>query len=267
MNAIPHRRVALAIGGSDSSGGAGITADLRVFTLAGLHGAVALTCVTAQRPGTVTGIHPVPSKMVAAQLNAVAAAAPVSVVKTGMLFSEAIIAAVADAIRRHGWRRVVVDPVMVAAGGDPLLQPRALRAMREQAVPLATVVTPNLHEAALLLGRPIQPADDLLDAARDLARRFGVAVLLKGGHRGGERIENVYADGRTAWRSLTPRVAGVCDHGAGCLLAALLAAHLAHGRSPSAAARAALRGTFAAFRGARAFGSVRLADAHRGWRP
>ncbi len=266
MSAVRLRGVALAIGGSDSSGGAGITADLRVFTLAGLHSAVALTCVTAQRPGAVFGIHPVPPKLVAAQLDAVASAAPVAVVKTGMLFSEAIIAAVAEAIQRHRWRCVVVDPVMVAAGGDPLLRPRALRAMREQIVPLSTVMTPNLHEAALLVGHPINPADDLLDAARELARRFRTAVLLKGGHRGGECIENAYADGRVAWRSFTPRVVGVSDHGAGCLLGALLAAHLARGRPPSAAARAAVRGTFAAFRGARAVGPVRLADAHRGWR-
>ncbi len=265
MRALPPKRVAVSVGGSDSSGGAGVTADLRVFTLAGLHGAVVLTCVTAQRPGAVTAIHAVPAKVVAAQMDAIAAAAPVAVVKTGMLFSEAIIATVARAIREHRWRRIVVDPVMVTAGGDPLLQPRALRAMREDIVPLATVITPNLYEAALLLGRPIGPDDDLLQAARELAQRYRVAVLLKGGHRGGRRIENAYVDRRSAWRSFTPRVPGVSDHGAGCLLAASLAAHLALGRAPSAAARAALRATAAAFSRARAVGPLRLADPHRGW--
>lgn len=259
-------RVALAIGGSDSSGGAGVAVDLRVFALAGLHSAVALTCVTAQRPGAVLGIHPVPPQKVKAQLDAVAAATMVAVVKTGMLFSKAIIEVVSHAIRRHHWRRVVVDPVMVAASGDPLLQPPALKSMRDEIVPLATVVTPNLYEAALLLGRPVTADDDLLDVARELARQYHTAMLLKGGHRAGDRIENVYADGRRVWRSVIRRATDVSDHGAGCLLAALLAAHLALGRTPLGAARAAVNGTSAAFHRAYAVGQIRLANAHRAWR-
>ncbi|MCX7818460.1 MAG: bifunctional hydroxymethylpyrimidine kinase/phosphomethylpyrimidine kinase [Kiritimatiellae bacterium] len=258
--------IALTIGGTDSSGGAGVTADVGVFALAGLHGAVALTCVTAQRPGKVTAVQPLPVRLIRAQLDAVAATGPVAVVKTGMLFAERIIEAVALAVRQHRWQRLVVDPVMVAAGGDPLLQPRAVRAMRERIVPLATIITPNLYEAALLLERPIGPNDDLVLAARELARRFRTAVLLKGGHRGGMQIENAYADGHTAWRLITRRAHGVSDHGAGCLVAALVTAHLAHGRSPSQAARAAIRGAAAAFNAARRVGHWRLADPALAWR-
>ncbi len=259
------RSVALSVGGSDSSGGAGVQADAKVFSMAGLHAATALTCITAQRPGRVSGVHPVPPELVESQIEA-AAASGVSVVKTGMLFSKPIIAAVERALHRLG-APVVVDPVMVAAGGDPLLRPDALAAMRARIVPLAAIVTPNLHEATLLLERPIGPDDDLADVARDLAVRYGRAFLLKGGHRPGRRIENVFHDGRRARRFVSRRVAGVFDHGAGCLLAAAVGAALALGAAPAEAAAVGVRAAEAAFAGARRVGRLRLPDLLAAWPP
>lgn len=257
--------VALSIAGSDSGGGAGIQADLRAFSALGVFGATALTCVTAQNPGGVSAVGAIDPDLVAAQIDAVADAFPVAAAKTGMLFSAAIMDAVAGALVRRRIPSVVVDPVMVAASGAPLLAPDGLAAMTGRIVPLARVVTPNLDEAALLLGRPVGAADDLRDVARDLARRLGVAAIVKGGHRPGARIANVLCDGASVEVFEASRAEGPSPHGAGCTFSAAIAAGLARGLPLAAAAREAVAYVETAFRGARNAGAHRLLDPFAAW--
>ena len=257
--------VALSIAGSDSGGGAGIQADLRVFSALGVFGTTALTCVTAQNPGGVAAVGAIAPDLVAAQIDAVADAFPVAAAKTGMLFSAAIMDAVAGAMVRRGIPCVVVDPVMVAASGAPLLAPDGLAAMIGRIIPLACAVTPNLDEAGLLLGRPVGAEADLRDVARDLARRLGVAVVLKGGHRPGARIANVLCDGAAVEVFEASRAEGPSPHGAGCTFSAAIAAGLAWGLPLAAAVREAVAYVETAFRGARSAGAHRLLDPFAGW--
>ena len=257
--------VALSIAGSDSGGGAGIQADLRAFAALGVFGTTALTCVTAQAPAGVAAVGALAPDLVASQIDAVTGAFPVAAAKTGMLFSAAIMDAVADALRRRPLPALVVDPVMVAASGAPLLQPDGLAAMAGRIIPLARVMTPNLHEAELLLGRPIRGGAGLREAARDLADRFGVAVVVKGGHLPGGRIENVLCDGGAVHAFAVDRADGVHPHGAGCTFSAAIAAGLAKGRALADAVEDAVGFVAAAFHGARDAGAYRLLDPFAGW--
>lgn len=230
---------ALTIAGSDSGGGAGIQADLKTFSAFRVFGASAVTCVTAQNPDGVTGVEAVSPRLVEAQIRAVCAGFPVAAAKTGMLYSAGIVRAVVRAVEREGIRRLVADPVMVAASGARLLRDDALAALRDGLLPLARVITPNLPEAAILLGRTPACVADLPDAARDLAARFGTACLLKGGHLDGPEIDDVLCDAGRVRVFRHRRVAGAATHGAGCSFSAAVAAGLAHGGPLADAVRAA----------------------------
>jgi hydroxymethylpyrimidine/phosphomethylpyrimidine kinase len=226
VNTIP---IALTIAGSDSGGGAGIQADLKTFAALGVHGTSAVTCVTAQNPRSVTGIQPVRGEMVLKQIEAVSAELPPRAVKSGMLYSAGIINAVADFFLK-GRPPLIVDPVMVATSGAILLKASAIRALKSRLLPLATLVTPNLDEAQLLLNRRLQCLEDLLDAAREIHDHFGCAALVKGGHlKLGENAVDVLFDGQRFTVLKARRVRGVSTHGTGCTYSAAITAHLARG--------------------------------------
>jgi hydroxymethylpyrimidine/phosphomethylpyrimidine kinase len=234
--------VALTIAGSDSGGGAGIQADLKTFTTLGCHGTTAITCITAQNPKAVIGIQPVRASIVRKQLEAVFAELPPRAVKTGMLFSTEIINVVADFFAKGKRPPLVVDPVMVATSGAVLLRPSAIRALKERLLPLATLVTPNLDETQLLLGKKLRTLEDLLDAAEELHAKFGCAALVKGGHLqlGAEAVDVLF-DGKRFTILKARRVQGVSTHGTGCTYSAAIAAHLAHGKKLPQAVAAAKR--------------------------
>ena len=224
------RPVALTVAGSDSGGGAGIQADLKVFAALGVHGTSALTCLTAQTPAGVTGVHPVPSAFVARQLEALMRDLPPAAAKTGMLFNAGIIRAVAETFGRHRSIPLVVDPVTIATSGARLLRPDAMRALQDRLLPLAALVTPNLDEAAALMGRPLRSVDDLRWAARGFHGRWGVPALVKGGHlRDTAQATDVFWDGREERILRAPFVAGVSTHGTGCTYSAAIVAFLALG--------------------------------------
>ena len=222
--------IALTVAGSDSSGGAGIQADLKTFTAFGVYGASVVTALTAQNTLGVQGIHAVPAGFVAAQLEAVLADLEVAAVKIGMLADAEIVHAVARALRQAPRLPLVVDPVMVATSGDVLLRPEAVGALQREIIPLATLVTPNLAEAAILLGGSRAGSEtEMLDQARALLRLGCRAALLKGGHAGGGAAVDVLVDGASTERLALPRLDTPHTHGTGCTLSAAIAALLAQG--------------------------------------
>ncbi len=227
----PAPPVVLTIAGSDNSSGAGAQADLKTFTAAGVYGLTAITCVVAEVPGRVTCIQPVDPIVVRQQIELSFAHFPVAAVKTGMLHSRVIIELVAELIAAQDPRpKLVVDPVMVATSGDALLEPDALASYVEKLFPLASLLTPNLDEAGALLGRTINNLIGMRMAGRELADRFAVPVLLKGGHLGGEIATDllIFPGGRTVEFS-APFTRGVSTHGTGCTFAAAITACLAMG--------------------------------------
>lgn len=221
-------KVALTVAGSDSGGGAGIQADLRTFAAHRLHGTSALTAVTAQNSVGVTAWAALDPALVVAQLEAVATDMPVAATKTGMLATAAIVRAVAEAAGRLRLGPLVVDPVMVAKSGDRLLDEAAERAYLEALVPRATLLTPNLHEAAVLLRRPVAGVAAMHDAARDLRALGAGAVLVKGGALAGDAVD-VFFDGTRAVELAAARVDTANVHGTGCTLSAAICARLAAG--------------------------------------
>jgi hydroxymethylpyrimidine/phosphomethylpyrimidine kinase len=221
-------KVALTVAGSDSGGGAGIQADLRTFAAHGVHGTSALTAVTAQNSLGVSAWAALDPALVAAQIEAVATDMPIAAAKTGMLATAAIVGAVAAAVERHAVFPLVVDPVMVAKSGDRLLDAAAERAYVEALVPKATLLTPNLHEAAALLGRPVADLDAMRAAARDLRAMGARAVLVKGGALAGDAVD-VFFDGAELVELRAPRVDTRNVHGTGCTLSAAICARLALG--------------------------------------
>jgi hydroxymethylpyrimidine/phosphomethylpyrimidine kinase len=232
---------ALTIAGSDSGGGAGIQADLKTFSALGVYGTSAITAITAQNTRAVTAVMEVPDHLVAAQIDAVLDDIAVHAVKVGMLFTAAVTGAVASRLRRRPDLPVVLDPVMVAKSGDALLEEDAAAALAEQMLPLASLVTPNLPEAARLLGEtPAADEPAMLDQARRLLRRGARAVLIKGGHGGGATVTDLLVTAeRAPVRLAAPRCATRNTHGTGCSLSAAVAAELARGRPLEAAVRAA----------------------------
>jgi hydroxymethylpyrimidine/phosphomethylpyrimidine kinase len=222
--------VALTIAGSDSGGGAGIQADLKTFAALGVHGTSAITAITAQNTTGVTDILELPVELVRKQIAAVVDDIGVQAAKTGMLFSAAIVGVVADAVREHGLRLLVVDPVMVAKGGARLLRDDAIEALRDQLIPLAAVVTPNLPEAEVLLGRHIASLDERKQAARDLVAMGASAAVVKGGHA--EDATDVYFDGSRMVELRAERIDTVNTHGSGCVFSAAITAWLARGADP-----------------------------------
>jgi hydroxymethylpyrimidine/phosphomethylpyrimidine kinase len=230
--------VALTIAGSDSGGGAGIQADIKTFAALGVHGASAITAITAQNTLSVTDILEVPPEMVTAQIDAVVSDLEVMAAKTGMLASSKIIEAVAAAINKHGIPNLVVDPVMIAKGGASLLRDDAIGALRSLILPLATVVTPNLPEAEVILGRLVRSLDERKQAARDLVALGPRAAVVKGGHSEDD-VTDIYWDGVQMVELTGTRFPTTNTHGSGCVFSAAIAAGLANGLEPLAAVRAA----------------------------
>ena len=233
-------RTALTIAGSDSGGGAGIQADLKTFAALGVHGLSALTAVTAQNTRGVRAILPVPLKHLRAQLDALFEDFPVGAAKTGMLGDAKTTRCVARELGSRDPAWLVVDPVMIATSGARLLDRDAIRVLRDELVPLADVLTPNLPEAEALLGVPIKTKRDMERAARSLLDLGAGSVLLKGGHARGKEIIDLFADARGAFEMRHPRLE-LEAHGTGCTLSAALAAELARGATMRVAARRATR--------------------------
>ncbi len=222
----------LSIAGSDSGGGAGIQADLKTFAALGCYGMTAITALTAQNTRGVRGIHAVPADFLRAQIEAVVEDIGVDAVKLGMLHSPEVVEVVAWAIDRYGLTNVVFDPVMVATSGDRLIQGDTVQRLVGELFPRVRVVTPNLDEAALLIGRSIDGVDGLERAAGDLLALGAPAVLLKGGHLQGEEVVDVLAEtGRPPQRFGSARIASRNLHGTGCTLSSAIAAFLALGRT------------------------------------
>ena len=233
----PHRHpnlpVALTIAGADSGGGAGISADLKTFAALGVHGASAITCLTAQNPRRVFAVEPCSPKMLRQQLEAVFKELPPAAVKTGMLFSAANVRVVADFLKKRKPRPpLVVDPVLVSTSGAKLLQRDALKVFTEQLLPLATLVTPNVSEAELLGGQKISSLEDMAAAAERIHARWGCAVLVKGGHlQSNQRATDIFFDGRLGFMLRAPWMKGVRTHGTGCVYSAAICAGLAQGKT------------------------------------
>lgn len=235
--------IALTIAGSDSSGGAGIQADLKTFTALGVYGASVIAALTAQNTQGVTGVLAVPPDFIALQIDAVATDLAVTATKTGMLGEAAAVDAVCDGLERHALGHLVVDPVMVATSGDVLLAPDAIARVTARLIPKADVITPNLAEAARLLdARPAESLADMERQARDLLALGCGAVVLKGGHMTGAHAIDVLvtrAAPDTPQRFAAPRIDTRNTHGTGCTLAAAIAANLALGLAlPQAVANA-----------------------------
>ena len=232
---------ALTIAGSDSGGGAGVQADLKTFAAHGVYGLCAVTAVTAQNSLGVTAVHPVPAPIVASQIAAVVTDFGAQAVKTGMLVDAGIVEAVAASVEDFKLRNLVVDPVMLASRGAPLLDPDGVDALRTRLLRHARVVTPNRPEAERLTGRAIASVGDAADAARRIYDMGPGAVILTGGHLPGSDIVDILFDGREVIELRGPRVETAHSHGTGCTFAAAVAAGLALGRALPAAARAAKR--------------------------
>ena len=221
--------VVMTVSGSDSGGGAGIQADLKVFAALDTFGASSVTCVTAQTPDEVVAIVPVDPDMVRQQIRTVCTSFPIRAAKTGMLFSADIIRAVAAADVRQGIPILVVDPVMVAASGGRLLEDDAVEALCNVLLPEARVVTPNLQEAEILWGHAITSVDNLKQSAREIGDRYDVACVVKGGHLKGREVVDVLYDEGEEHVFTAPRIDTDHTHGAGCVFSAALTAYLARG--------------------------------------
>ena len=233
--------IALTIAGSDSSAGAGIQADLKTFSALGVYGLNAVSCVVAEIPGKVSRLEPVSVEMVREQIEVLAKSFPIAAIKTGLLCSAAIISSVAKSIDVGLKRKVplVVDPVITATGGDPLLEPEAIEAYKRDLFPLATLITPNLDEAVQLGADKIRDRESMERAGKELERKFRTAVLLKGGHlRGDDAVDLLFVDGKVVEFS-APFMGDVATHGTGCTYSAAITAGLAAGQSlPDAIAQA-----------------------------
>lgn len=235
-----YRRV-LTIAGSDSGGGAGIQADLKTFAALGCYGMSAITALTAQNTQGVSGIHPVPPAFAAAQIAAVLEDIGADAVKIGMLYSADLIRAVAEQLQKFNAHNIVLDPVMVAQSGDRLLRDDAVGAMAEFLMPLADIVTPNIPEAEVLVGRALRTGDELRAAACDLARHGSCSVLIKGGHlEQADSCDLLYLARENRFVELAAeRIRTRNNHGTGCTLSSAIAAHLARGSGIEEAVRRA----------------------------
>lgn len=229
-----RRPVALTIAGSDNSAGAGIQADLKTFSRFDCYGLTAVTCVVAEVPGKVEAIQAIKPEIVASQVRLCLEAFPVGAAKTGMLFSTPIIEAVAGVLGKTKIP-LVIDPVMVASSGDPLLKKTAIAAYRQLLFPRAALVTPNLDELKILAGRDVRNLSEMKDAGRALVDRYGCAFLLKGGHLRGKTAVDFLATKDGFEEFSAPFVRGVETHGTGCTYSAAITAGLASGNSLSAA--------------------------------
>jgi hydroxymethylpyrimidine/phosphomethylpyrimidine kinase len=227
----------LTIAGSDSGGGAGIQADLKTFAALGVYGTSAITALTAQNTLGVAGVHAVPAEFVTLQIETVAADIGCDAVKTGMLATAAIVEVVAAAVEALDLANLVVDPVMVAKGGDRLLDDDAVRTMRSTLLHLARVVTPNVPEAEVLSGMSIHTLDDMRAAAQKILHDGPKAVIVKGGHLEGETSTDLLITAAGETMLVGPRLRVANTHGTGCTFASAIAARLAHGDTLEDAAR------------------------------
>ena len=228
--------VALSIAGSDSSAGAGIQADLKTFSALGIYGLTAVTCIVAEIPGKVSRIEAVSAKIVREQIEVLAKGFPIAAIKTGLLCSAEIVSAVAKTIPNLDKMSVtripvVIDPVFVATGGDPLLEPAAIESYEKELFPLATLITPNLDEAERLVGTKINDRQSMHDTGKELQKRFGTGILLKGGHLAGEHAVDLLFTNDKVVEFSAPFVHGVATHGTGCTYSAAITAGLAKGLS------------------------------------
>jgi hydroxymethylpyrimidine/phosphomethylpyrimidine kinase len=235
MPKIAHCPVALTIAGSDSGGGAGVQADLKTLAAFGVHGASAVACLTAQNPKRVLAVESVSPKMLRRQIEAVFEELRPAAVKTGMLFSAENVRVVAgffEALAARPPVPLIVDPVMVSTSGARLLQPAAIRILKEELLPRATLVTPNLHEAEILIGGEIATVENMRAVAREIHARFGCAALVKGGHLHGVReAVDIFFDGRTELLLTAPFIRSMRTHGTGCTYSAAITAALSLGRN------------------------------------
>ena len=227
MNSSPP--VALTIAGSDCSSGAGIQADLKSFQHFGVFGLTAVSCVVAETSREVGGVHPLPPEFLGEQVEMLLRSFPVAAVKTGMLFSAAHVEAACRALEKSG-APVVVDPVMIASTGDPLIEPDAIDLYRRLLLPRAALITPNLDEAAHLLDAPIRRREEMVPAARRLAEEFGVPVLLKGGHLEENQCADLLLESGSEHWFTAPRIEAPTSHGTGCTFSAAITAGLALGK-------------------------------------
>lgn len=229
---------ALTIAGSDSGGGAGIQADLKTFAALGVYGMSVLTSITAQNTVRVQGIYDLPPEFVGLQIDSVMADIGADAVKTGMLSNTRIITIVAEKLRRYQVENLVIDPVMIAKSGDPLLREEAHVTLVHDLFPLAKVVTPNLHEARVLSRLPISNLEQMKEAAKAIHRLGPQNVVVKGGHLSGESVDLLY-NGREFFEFSGPRIETRNTHGTGCTFASAIAAALAKGQDVPSAVRAA----------------------------
>lgn len=252
---MPNSPIMLTIAGSDSSAGAGLQADLKAAHAAGVYALTAATCVVAEVPGQVVSIHEIPAHIIRDQIQICLESYPIGAIKTGMLYSPAIVETTAALLRTHNActpTPLVVDPVMIATAGTPLMQQEAIHAYNQHLFPLATLITPNIDEAHALLDGAllICSQQDAITAAQMLAARYKTAVLLKGGHLAGDNCFDVLhtpSDNKThTWTH--PRITGVSTHGTGCTLSAAIAANLAKKIDLHRAVNCALTYTHAAIK-------------------
>ncbi len=255
MDPVGARPVALTIAGSDSGGGAGIQADLKTFAAFGCFGTSAIVAVTAQNTLGVHAIHAVPPAIIDAQLAALATDLPPDACKTGMLATAELVHLVADRIAEYRWGRYVLDPVMVASSGDPLLEPDAISALRDRLLPLTACVTPNLDEAELLTELEVRDPDSMVRAGEALLEAGARAALVKGGHLESDIVVDILVMPDGVHRFTRPRIATRSTHGTGCTLAAAITAGLALGRPLQVAVPDALDYLQAAIRAAPRLGA------------
>ena len=233
----------LTIAGSDSGGGAGIQADLKTISAIGCYGMSVITALTAQNTKGVTGIHAVPPSFAEEQMEAVFTDIGADAVKIGMLYSAELIKVVARQLKKHNADKIVLDPVMVAQSGDKLLQDDAIEAIKEHLMPLAEIVTPNLPEAKVLLGRELQGTEEMQDAARDLASYNSKNILIKGGHLNDDNSTDfLYLTREDRFVVLKgDRIKTRNNHGTGCTMSSAIASYLAKGHNIESAVRKAKR--------------------------
>ncbi|WP_054024089.1 bifunctional hydroxymethylpyrimidine kinase/phosphomethylpyrimidine kinase [Bacillus sp. FJAT-28004] len=225
-----RRYQALTIAGSDSGGGAGIQADLKTFQELGTYGMSVITAVTAQNTLGVQGIYPLDAEAIRNQLDSIGEDLEPSAIKTGMLFSAEIIKIVAEKIKQYNWHNLIIDPVMVAKGGSPLLQQEAIQTLIKHLLPLALITTPNIPEAELIARMPIRTLSDREEAARILNQMGSRFVVIKGGHETGERLVDLIFDGEKFVYLESKRIDTLHTHGTGCTFSAAIAAEIAQGK-------------------------------------
>ncbi|MDD6035143.1 MAG: bifunctional hydroxymethylpyrimidine kinase/phosphomethylpyrimidine kinase [Lachnospiraceae bacterium] len=223
-------KTVLTIAGSDCSGGAGIQADLKTMLANGVYGMSVITALTAQNTTGVQGVLPVDASFLKLQIDSVFTDIFPDAVKIGMVSDAALIEAIADKLQEYKPENIVVDPVMVATSGAALIREKSVEALKEKLFPLATVITPNIPEAEVLTGKKITCAADMEAVAEEIGRKYGCAVLCKGGHKKNDANDVLYSNGKTLW-FYGERIDNPNTHGTGCTLSSAIASNLAEGRS------------------------------------